>query len=252
VDVCRVRPKGRDTGAENGRLRAHSPQQHFGFVQGQTPGLRHEGFELAWIERIHIERDVDTVRPVDRFVERVRIGAQPRGGDVRDFRRVEVAGTEQDRVLGSDGPGVEDHSQRHAPEVPRGRSFRRVQVAVGVDPDEREPVVARSEALDRADVRAATAAEDQRPLGKLGRDRQRLLSERVLLDPRRLGIGQRQVRRLGDRLAALAPCARYPDEPGGELAPAGVALVARAERDSRERAAVGAPRAQAAQVRSFR
>jgi hypothetical protein len=123
---------------------------------------------------------------------------------------------------------------------------------VRVDPHEREPVVARGETFDRADVRAAATAEDERTLRQLRRNRQRLLAEAFLLDPRRLGVRQRQVRRLGDRLAALAPRAWDPDEAGRELTPTRMALVAGADRDGREGAAVGALRAQAAQVRSFR
>jgi hypothetical protein len=60
---------------------------------------------------------------------------------------------------------------------------------VGVEPDERDPAVARGERLDRADVRAAAAAEHERPLGQVDRDREGLLVERLLLDHRRLGNG---------------------------------------------------------------
>ena len=108
-----------------------------------------------------------------------------------------------------------------------------------VEPDDREPVVARGEPLDRADVRAAAAAEDERPLGEVGGDGEGLLAERVLLDDRGLGIGERQPRGLRHRLAAVAPGPRHAHEPGGELAPARVALVAGADRDGGERVAVG-------------
>src|SRR5207248_9880985 len=108
----------------------------------------------------------------------------------------------------------------------------------GVEPDEREPAVAGREPFDRADVGTATAAEDERPLGQLGCDRQVLLAERLLLDHRRLGIWQRQPRRLRHRPTAIAPGLRDPHEPGRELPSAGMALVGRPERDGGERAAV--------------
>ena len=60
-----------------------------------------------------------------------------------------------------------------------------------VYPDERQALVAGSEALDRADMRAATAAEDERSLGQLGGERERLVAERLLLDDRRLRIRER-------------------------------------------------------------
>ena len=47
-----------------------------------------------------------------------------------------------------------------------------------VEPDDCEPLVARGEPLDRADVRAAAAAEDERPLGRSAATRERLLAER--------------------------------------------------------------------------
>ena len=40
----------------------------------------------------------------------------------------------------------------------------------------------RREPLDGADVRAAAPAEDERPLGELRGERERLLAERVLVD----------------------------------------------------------------------
>src|SRR5439155_27294795 len=114
------------------------------------------------------------------------------------------------------------------------------QVAVRVEPDEPEPAVARSEALDGADVRAAAAAQDERALGELARDREVLLAERVLLDHRDLGIRQRQPRRFGHRLTVLSPGLRDADESGRELATAGVTLVGGTEGDRRVGVAVGA------------
>ena len=122
---------------------------------------------------------------------------------------------------------------------------------MSIDPHERDAVVAGGERLDGAHVRAAATAEDERALGQLARDPQRLLAERVLLDNRGLGVGKRKPGRLGDRLSAFAPGTRHAHQAGRELASARVALVAGADRHRRERAAVRAPRAQAAQERSF-
>ena len=84
--------------------------------------------------------------------------------------------------LGNDRAGVEHHPQRHAPRVPGRRRLGRVQVAVGVEPDDARRSCRRGERLDRADVRAAAPAEDERPVGQLGSERERLLRERVVLD----------------------------------------------------------------------
>ena len=94
-----------------------------------------------------------------------------------------------------------------------------------VEPDDRQPLVPGGEALDGADVRAAAPAQHERPLRQRGGERERLLAERVLLDHGHLGIGERQLRGLGHRLAAVAPGAGNAHEPGAELPPAGVALV---------------------------
>ena len=129
---------------------------------------------------------------------------------------------------------------------PDGERRGRVQVAVRVDPDDRQALLAGGERLDRADVRAAAAAEDDRPVGQLGGEHQRLLRERVGLDHARLRVGQLVEGRLGHRLAAVAPGARDADEAGAELAAARVALVLRADRDRGQRAAVGTAGAEAA------
>ena len=79
---------------------------------------------------------------------------------------------------------------------------------MGVEPDERDPVVAGGEPLERADVRGAAAAEDERAVGQLGGEREVLVGERVLVDDGGLRVVERQMRRLGHRLAAVAPRAR--------------------------------------------
>src|SRR5205823_13141178 len=78
-----------------------------------------------------------------------------------------------------------------------------------------------------------------------------LLLERLLVDRRRLGPRHAHLGGLGHRLAArIPPRLRHADEPGGELAAAGVALVVGPDRDRRQRAAVGAAGAECAQTSS--
>src|SRR4029077_6020877 len=122
----------------------------------------------------------------------------------------------------------------------------RVQAPVAAEPDQRDPAVAGGQRLDRADVRAAAAAQDDRPLREVDRHGQRLLVEALLLADRSLGEGQRQPRGFGHRLAAFAPGLRDPNHARAVLAAAGVALVARPDRDRGEGAAVRAAGAQAA------
>jgi hypothetical protein len=143
-------------------------------------------------------------------------------------------------VLRRDRARVDQHAQRHAPQVPARRGLRRVEIAVRVDPDEGEPVVTRRERLDGADVRAAAAAEHERPLRQVGCDLEALHRQRVLRDDRRLRIRQPDVRGRRHLVAARSPCARHAHEAGGELAAARVALVLGPERDRRVRSAVGA------------
>ena len=104
------------------------------------------------------------------------------------LRRVEISCADEHRVLDADGAGVEHHPQRHAPLVAARRGLGRVEIAVRVEPDERETVEARGQALDRADVRAAAAAEHERSLGKRRRHRELLLAEARLLDDRHLRV----------------------------------------------------------------
>ena len=87
----------------------------------------------------------------------------------------------------------------------------------------------RGQALDGADVRAAAAAEDERPLGQLGGEHEVLVGERVLGDDGGLRVRELERGRLGHRLAALAPGARHADEAGAELGATRVALVVRAQ-----------------------
>jgi len=109
-----------------------------------------------------------------------------------------------------------------------------------VEPHDRDPAVARGERLNRADVRATATAEDERPLGKVERERQALFGEGVLGDHRSLGVGKREGRCLGHGLAVTTPGARNPYEAGAERPSTGVALVLRPECDRGVRPALGA------------
>ena len=121
---------------------------------------------------------------------------------------------------------------------------------MSVDPDDGEPAATRGEPADRADVRAAAAAEHEWARGQVAHLCGDLLLERLLLDHRCLGVRQREPGSGSHRLASDAPGARDPDEPGCELAAAAVALVLDVDRDRGERPAVGAAGAQRAHART--
>jgi hypothetical protein len=173
-------------------------------------------------------------------------------GDEVLLRRVEVPGTDEDDVVGAHRRRVDQLPQRHPPRIPRRRALGGVEVAVRVDPDDADPAVARGEPFHDAHMRAAATAEQERARGQVGREGEGLLVQRVLRHDDRFGKGQLEVRRLGHRLAAVSPRSRDPQEACRELAPADVALILRAERDGRERLALGALRTQPAHTRSFR
>ena len=111
---------------------------------------------------------------------------------------------------------------------------------MGVDPDDRDAVVARRQCLDGPDVSAAAAPEDECPFGKLEREDKALLGQRLLGDDCRLRVGKREVRRLGHLLATGPPRTRNPHEASAERPSARVALVLRPECDRRVRPALGA------------
>src|SRR5207245_4016701 len=80
-------------------------------------------------------------------------------GDVLLLRWVEVAGSDQGDIVNPDRARVDEHPERHPPQVSRRRAVWRVEVAVGVEPDHAQSVLAGCQTLDRADVRATAAAE---------------------------------------------------------------------------------------------
>ena len=120
-----------------------------------------------------------------------------------------------------------------------------------VQPQHGDTSVPGGEPLDRTDVRAAAAAEHQRPHREVGGDGERLHRERLLLDHRHFGVVERERRRLHHRLSAVTPGARHPHESGGEGPTAAVALVAFIDRHGGERPAVGASRTQEAHSIAF-
>ena len=95
---------------------------------------------------------------------------QPRLGLVEDLtaeqRRIllhhrrAVCGRDQVRVA-----SAAEHRERHPPDVPRRRRVRRVEVAVGIEPGDREPGVrsCRAQARHRAGMRRAVATDDEQP-----------------------------------------------------------------------------------------
>src|SRR5436189_1714620 len=100
-------------------------------------------------------------------------------------------------------------------------------------------------------MRAAAPSEHERPRGKVRRERERLLLERLGLDDRRLWVGKLEPRRLRHRLPLFAPRLRDANEAGVELPAAGMTFIVWTERDRRERLAIRAFRAEAAHIRFF-
>jgi hypothetical protein len=130
-------------------------------VDGRAARLRHQHVDGIRIEHVEIECDVHRVHPGEGSLERV---VDPRLVQVAPLRRVEVACAHERDVLGGDDAVVEEHPQRHAPEIPGGRRRRRVQVTVRIEPDDGEAATTSGEAAHGSDVRATTAAEDEWPL----------------------------------------------------------------------------------------
>jgi hypothetical protein len=164
------------------------------------------------------------------------------------LRWIECTRADECNVLRLDSTRVDQHAERHAPEVAGGRSVGCVEVAVRVEPDQRDASLPRSESLDGTDMDAAAAAEDERPLRQIGRKRKALLLERLRFHHGGLGVRELEPRRLGHRLAALAPGLWHADEAGAEAAAARVAFVVGADRHGGKRLAERALRAQPAQL----
>jgi hypothetical protein len=239
-------------GAEHGGGLGDVRKQALDAGDREAARLRHERRDLVRVERVHVERDIDARGVLERALDGSLARMEAARGDELLLGWVQVPCADERDVVRGDRTRVEQHAERHPPEVPGRRRLRRVEVSVRVEPDQGDPAVARGEALHGADVGAAAAAQDERPLGELGREGERLLAQRVLGDHRRLRVRKQQRgRRLLHRIAALPPRARHADEPRGELAAAGVALVADPGRDRGERAAVGAASAQRTHEEAF-
>ena len=160
-------------------------------------------------------------------------------GDELVFRRIEVAGSDQNDVVGIDRTGVDQHPQRRRPQIAAWRGLDRVEVPVRVEPDDCNSAVPGLEGLDGADVRAAATSEYERALRQVHRESQILLAEARFRDHGGLRVRERQVRGLLHRFAAFPPGSGDANEAGAELPPAGMALVVRPEGDRGVRLAVG-------------
>ena len=96
--------------------------------------------------------------------------ARPTSVDELPPRRGRGPSANERDVLDRHGAAVDQHPKRHSPLVPARRRLGRVQVAVGVEPDDRSRPVARNETLDGTDVRAAATTRDERAAGERGRE----------------------------------------------------------------------------------
>ena len=167
--------------------------------------------------------------------------SSPDRGHELDLGRIEVASTDERRVLGRHDAGVEEHPERHSPEVPGRRGLRRVQVAVRVDPDDCR--VDRPGAPRRSPRRRACSSS-RRARSVVPASASAIASvcsSRVSRSTTATsGYGSVDARAFGHPLASGAPRRGNADEPGRERRAAAVALVAVADRDRRERAAVRA------------
>ena len=105
------------------------------------------------IDHVEIQMDVDGVHVtrelLERVVERLRVcSAQGRGGEAVLLRRIDVTGADEQCVLCGNGsqsldgvpklaPAVsEQHGEPHSVEEPTRRRVGRVEVPVGVEPDD--------------------------------------------------------------------------------------------------------------------
>ena len=108
---------------------------------------------------VDVESEVDTrPRPRDAVRRRRRCPRLP----CTRARAGRGCARRPARPVGGHRSLVDRHAQRHPPEVSRRRRLGRVQVAVRVDPDDRERRSFGGEPADRADVGAAAPAKDER------------------------------------------------------------------------------------------
>ena len=85
---------------------------------------------------------------------------------VRLLGWIETASSDESDVVRRHDAVVQEHSQRHPPQVPGRRRLGRVQVSVSVDPDDPESIDTAGEPAHRAHMRTTAAAEDEWPYGK--------------------------------------------------------------------------------------
>src|SRR5207244_1877721 len=237
--------------SDNARAPGDLAEDSLGLGEREPLRLRHEDGELGRIEDVGVEGDIGAGGTLEGAGDALlsRVDA------LRTYElllgRVEVAGAHERHVRRLDRAGVDQLPQRCRPEVPCRRALDGVEIAVCVEPDHRQSVLAGGQTLDGADVRAAAAAEDERALRKIRCECERLLFERFGLDDRGLRIGQVEPRRLRHRLTALTPRLWNSYQPSEVDTTTRVALVLGAERDRREGSAVRTLRPQATHASSF-
>ena len=88
------------------------------------PGSGMNERDLAGVQRVAVERDVDAIRAVERSVEPVLADVDAARRDELLLRRIEVARADQHDVVGVHGAGVDQRPQRRAPTGCRTASSR--------------------------------------------------------------------------------------------------------------------------------
>ena len=158
-------------------------EQLLDLVEAEAVRLGHEHGQLARVEHVAVERDVDGVGAFERAFDRAVSRLDARRLDELDLGRVEVARADERDVCAAARRRRRSASAAASPTRSRTATTRGVfRSPCASSQTTARLVLAGRERLDRADVRAAAAAEDERPLGQLGGEREGLLRERVLLD----------------------------------------------------------------------
>src|SRR5205085_1090882 len=99
LDAGLVRPQPGKTGAGDLAELAHLPEHALGFGERDPARLRHEARDLASVESVGVERDVDAAGPVQRPLDRPLAGVELARRDELLLGRVEVARAEEGGVL---------------------------------------------------------------------------------------------------------------------------------------------------------
>ena len=232
--------------AGDARARRDLAQQPLDLGEREPVRLRHEDRELARLEGVAVERDVDRVGALERGSTAnspVRMPAAAMNSTSGGSRlRAPTSAT----CSGSTAPAsiaIRSGIPHALPDGDVSGVFR--SPCASIQTTARHSSPAESDSI-------APTWEQQQPPSTTGRSGSSEASSSVCSASESAsmtpvsGYGSAQPRRRRHRLAAGAPRPRHADEAGAELAPAGVALVLRPERDGRERAAVRAAGAEPA------